>query len=46
MLHQRSLLLVALTSFAVPGVALAQRATFERAFDVTDAALNVSTTQG
>ena len=46
MLHPRSLLLVALTSLSLPGAALAQRATFERAFDVTDAALNVSTTQG
>jgi hypothetical protein len=46
MLHTRSLLLVALTSLALPGTALAQRATFERTFDVTDAALSVSTTQG
>jgi DUF4097 and DUF4098 domain-containing protein YvlB len=46
MLHTPSLLLVALTSLALPGAALAQRATFERTFDVTDAALNVSTTQG
>jgi hypothetical protein len=46
MLHPPSLLLVALTSLALPGTVLAQRATFERTFDVTDAALNVSTTQG
>lgn len=46
MLHTPSLLLVALTSLALPSAALAQRATFERTFDVTDAALNVSTTQG
>ena len=46
MLHTSSLLFVALISLALPGAALAQRATFERTFDVTDAALTVSTTQG
>jgi hypothetical protein len=46
MLHTRSLSLIALISLALPGAAFAQRATFERTFDVTDAVLNVSTTQG
>ena len=41
-----SLLLAPLFALALPGAALAQRATFERTFDVSNGAVDVSTTQG
>jgi DUF4097 and DUF4098 domain-containing protein YvlB len=46
MLNRRSLLLTALTSLVLPVAAFAQRATFERSFDITDGVLDVRTTQG
>ena len=42
----RSVLLAALLAVAVPGTALAQRANFERSFDVSAGTLDVSTSQG